>query len=648
MDAVQASALLEVVCSSNGNGKTALHYAAQLRPGDDGAALCRALLERSADVDATTRRGHTALLFAAGRGHNETVRTLLEARANPRIISASGRLCYEKSYLDQATLALLMAAEETEDRPWKDYRCIKDAQEAQHVYEQASLVAHAKSLALACEAHRGQQEDGASNVAEDARAALCQGILGALRERSVDALTAAIAEASMKDRLLARAAFRLIFSSEHGAADLLCMIRACQTPRLRDAVPGRAGRRAKVVSQIFCTLLHELRNSQAANCLTAPDIIKAASPDVLLAAEVLLSSIDGWAADGPALEELWVAILAACHEDKRCFADLAWAVVGKFQQDGLHREFANCRVWILLLRWAAGLLSTEACAKAVDEVARLVRASQHSAQMLELVPDLLLPSTVKQQLAAALAPMHPQAPAMVASTPGSALDANRGAGEHPPAYQIAVEPLWIADAAGVARMQGEFDALLAETGCLGTLCVGMDTEWGDASGSAGIPSVVQLAVPGKAWVVDSLAAGSDIGALLLRLGSHRDVRLLGFAFTNDALRLAKLMPSGEAAPAAACTSCTGDFFKDAVLDVQRLAMAREPFLAAPSRLPGLRAVTEAFLGCTLDKSLQCSDWDARPLSPEQLRYAAADAAVLLDIAKAMGACGSARELERKE
>ena len=38
---------------------------------------------------------------------------------------------------------------------------------------------------------------------------------------------------------------------------------------------------------------------------------------------------------------------------------------------------------------------------------------------------------------------------------------------------------------------------------------------------------------------------------------------------------------------------------------------------------------EAQLGISLDKSLQCSAWGSRPLSPEQMKYAALDAAVLL-------------------
>lgn len=45
----------------------------------------------------------------------------------------------------------------------------------------------------------------------------------------------------------------------------------------------------------------------------------------------------------------------------------------------------------------------------------------------------------------------------------------------------------------------------------------------------------------------------------------------------------------------------------------------------------LSAVCERHLGRALDKSAQSSNWRARPLSPEQLTYAAVDAEVLLDL-----------------
>ncbi|HRT22439.1 MAG TPA: hypothetical protein P5318_20190, partial [Candidatus Hydrogenedentes bacterium] len=45
-------------------------------------------------------------------------------------------------------------------------------------------------------------------------------------------------------------------------------------------------------------------------------------------------------------------------------------------------------------------------------------------------------------------------------------------------------------------------------------------------------------------------------------------------------------------------------------------------------------VCERELGIYLDKSLQTSDWTRRPLSPEQLAYAAVDAEVLLALHRA--------------
>jgi ribonuclease D len=40
---------------------------------------------------------------------------------------------------------------------------------------------------------------------------------------------------------------------------------------------------------------------------------------------------------------------------------------------------------------------------------------------------------------------------------------------------------------------------------------------------------------------------------------------------------------------------------------------------------GLSRLCEVFLGKQLDKAEQCSDWLIRPLSPEQIEYAALDA-----------------------
>ncbi|CAI5982259.1 unnamed protein product [Closterium sp. NIES-64] len=61
-------------------------------------------------------------------------------------------------------------------------------------------------------------------------------------------------------------------------------------------------------------------------------------------------------------------------------------------------------------------------------------------------------------------------------------------------------------------------------------------------------------------------------------------------------------------------------------------------LAARSVLPpasGLSALAQVLLGAPLDKELQCSDWEHRPLSRHQLHYAAADALCLIHMALAL-------------
>lgn len=80
------------------------------------------------------------------------------------------------------------------------------------------------------------------------------------------------------------------------------------------------------------------------------------------------------------------------------------------------------------------------------------------------------------------------------------------------------------------------------------------------------------------------------------------------------------------------------------VDIQKVAMSHtirtndnaDSTTTGSAHMLGLAAVTRQWLQRTLDKAEQCSDWDARPLSKRQLHYAACDAAVLIDIAEAMG------------
>mmetsp|Transcript_98080 Transcript_98080/g.280668 ORF Transcript_98080/g.280668 Transcript_98080/m.280668 type:complete len:80 (-) Transcript_98080:87-326(-) len=73
----------------------------------------------------------------------------------------------------------------------------------------------------------------------------------------------------------------------------------------------------------------------------------------------------------------------------------------------------------------------------------------------------------------------------------------------------------------------------------------------------------------------------------------------------------------------------------AVVDLQAVAVARGGG-AWGGGTPGLGKVSARWLGKDVSKKEQCSDWDRRPLTASQLHYAAADAAVLVEIAEHMG------------
>ena len=143
------------------------------------------------------------------------------------------------------------------------------------------------------------------------------------------------------------------------------------------------------------------------------------------------------------------------------------------------------------------------------------------------------------------------------------------------------------------------------------------------------------------------------------------LEVLGFAFAHDAARLASVAAIGQAAPpprplslsrrppsppaedptAATAIESAAPLrvaIEAHVVDLQRAAHAAGA--SAPGGgPPSLRAACARFLGGALDKTCQCSDWDARPLSDAQCAYAALDAAVLLRLRASL-----ARGVEQEE
>ncbi|MCG8417459.1 MAG: DEAD/DEAH box helicase [Proteobacteria bacterium] len=122
--------------------------------------------------------------------------------------------------------------------------------------------------------------------------------------------------------------------------------------------------------------------------------------------------------------------------------------------------------------------------------------------------------------------------------------------------------------------------------------------------------IIQIARPGQTVVIDALAIG-DLRPLALVLESP-DVAKISHNASFEARMLAKL-----------------GF--DIANPFDTLAASRRIHGKDALGGHGLAVVCERELGVTLSKAEQTSDWTRRPLTDAQLRYAAVDAEILLDL-----------------
>ena len=94
---------------------------------------------------------------------------------------------------------------------------------------------------------------------------------------------------------------------------------------------------------------------------------------------------------------------------------------------------------------------------------------------------------------------------------------------------------------------------------------------------------------------------------------------IGFSFAHDWEQLEKI------APGVSCES-------KSVVDLQTYIVNNPRAKTGRGDLVGLSTVVKRHFGAPLDKTEQCSAWCQRPLSTNQIRYAALDALVLVDLA----------------
>lgn len=166
--------------------------------------------------------------------------------------------------------------------------------------------------------------------------------------------------------------------------------------------------------------------------------------------------------------------------------------------------------------------------------------------------------------------------------------------------------------------------------------IGFDCEWHDSiSGVAllqlsSVTDCLLIDVPALTATKEGCEAlRATVGNLFAGPRTPGIKRVIGFGCKDDIRRL-------RASP---CTTKPHWFPQDqrcAYEDLRLLVRESNPQLDGKGGLHfGLSRVCEMFLDKQLDKCEQCSDWLARPLSPEQREYAALDAWVCAAIGSMM-------------
>eukprot|EP00397_Hematodinium_sp_SG-2012_P022918 GEMP01023780.1.p1 GENE.GEMP01023780.1~~GEMP01023780.1.p1 ORF type:complete len:693 (+),score=187.03 GEMP01023780.1:50-2128(+) len=134
-----------------------------------------------------------------------------------------------------------------------------------------------------------------------------------------------------------------------------------------------------------------------------------------------------------------------------------------------------------------------------------------------------------------------------------------------------------------------------------------------------VPNVTWLCEPlQRPWAFEDVEVAMDVewrnprpvSLIQLAIRAGEDVEIVFIDMLEDL--------------SAACIEWTRHLFQRAKL--KTLAPGQDT-----SKKVGLAAITKAYLGIELDKSLQRSNWDKRPLTPHQIAYAARDATVLLEL-----------------
>ncbi|XP_022719509.1 uncharacterized protein LOC111277364 isoform X2 [Durio zibethinus] len=152
----------------------------------------------------------------------------------------------------------------------------------------------------------------------------------------------------------------------------------------------------------------------------------------------------------------------------------------------------------------------------------------------------------------------------------------------------------------------------------GSKVVGLDCEWKPNYVKGSKPnkvSIIQIASDKKVFIFDLIKLYKDVPDVLdnclIRILQSPRILKLGYNFQCDVKQLARSYGDLE------CFKCY-----NMLLDIQNIF--KEP-------RGGLSGLAEKILGAGLNKTRRNSNWEQRPLTRNQLEYAALDAAVLIQI-----------------
>lgn len=617
----------------NCNDKTALHMACQFRRGSDGPLLVNALLDFGGDIDCSTRRGHTPLIYAAGRGNDAIVRALLERGANTRIKTVTGITAASmgRRHSQPDTAALIASVEAADSRPWLDYTNNKDAlaAQAEHMRLSPSFRKHNEENATAAALEHLKRGEQAEAIAEALREGEQTG-----RQSLVDTLVQAFARKAI-DRN-AEDVLRRAFRSVLAMADpqmLLNIFSICREEEIGRALSRRQLRDRRAVQMLFRALLLELPALSSSVLCDVSVANIAASTSLSLAMEVVKLRTRCADGDLQAVEIMWrdaMSTLVNSGTTGMYVSDVTYVAGIRLTKHMGGLVMSYC---VHLLRWACAMRSvSSAWLEMAEEIVCFTMQTKHAHKLDEAVKQIPegLPAEVGNMIQAGkrkvILPSAGLEPPAYVSKQTKGLEL----GDDVQEYCLLSAVHWVTDDEAIGKIRNELQKMIDGLENHERLLVGMDTEWGECAGhdSHAAPSVVQIAALDQVWVLDTALPGPHTRLLIRWLFSCERFLLVGFAFAHDVQRLASLAcDDGDNAP-----SSRHGILRAEVLDIQQQAQKYSP----KGLTPGLKAVSEAWLGTTIDKTEQCSNWDRRPLSASQLKYAAIDAAVLLDIAQSMG------------